>query len=227
MRTQLLLRSYRDRTALSKGPRTPYSRSTPIGQHEGRGRMPSPNPQSTCGLVGNSMNPRAPHGECRAGPVFYGRDENHTAPLESEVRLSSKSPLQYPGVDLPGEAEECDSSVVGTHLRSPFLNRGTPPRSASPERLEILRTDLIHTRSLATEELIDNLSDFSLGDGLTASLTSGVHHRVRDCRHDRHPRPCDHSSERPHWQWRHDEHGPLRLNVPSLPRELGEALPEV
>ncbi|KAI3369579.1 hypothetical protein L3Q82_024392 [Scortum barcoo] len=29
MRTKLLLRSYRDRTALSKGPRTPYSRSTP------------------------------------------------------------------------------------------------------------------------------------------------------------------------------------------------------
>ncbi|KAI3374598.1 hypothetical protein L3Q82_021178 [Scortum barcoo] len=29
MRTKLLLRSYRDRTALSKGPQTPYSRSTP------------------------------------------------------------------------------------------------------------------------------------------------------------------------------------------------------
>uniref|UniRef100_A0A672H1Y9 Endonuclease/exonuclease/phosphatase domain-containing protein n=1 Tax=Salarias fasciatus TaxID=181472 RepID=A0A672H1Y9_SALFA len=29
MRTRLLLRSYKDRTALNKGPRTPYSRSTP------------------------------------------------------------------------------------------------------------------------------------------------------------------------------------------------------
>ncbi|KAI3364832.1 hypothetical protein L3Q82_001018 [Scortum barcoo] len=62
MRTKLLLRSYRDRTALSKGPRTPYSHGAlPTEYHEGHGRMPSPDPQSTCGLVGQTpINPQAP-----------------------------------------------------------------------------------------------------------------------------------------------------------------------
>ncbi|KAI3359263.1 hypothetical protein L3Q82_002781 [Scortum barcoo] len=31
----------------------------------------------------------------------------------------SDSSLQYPGVDLPMEAEECDPPIVGTHLWSP------------------------------------------------------------------------------------------------------------
>ncbi|KAI3366477.1 hypothetical protein L3Q82_000612 [Scortum barcoo] len=88
MRTKLLLRSYRDRTALSKGPRTPYSWSTPH-------RIPRGNtvecflldPQSTCGLVGQTpINPQAPCGEYRAGPVFHDRDdqdENRIVPPES------------------------------------------------------------------------------------------------------------------------------------------------
>ncbi|KAI3369451.1 hypothetical protein L3Q82_007666 [Scortum barcoo] len=106
MRTKLLLRSYRDRTALSKGPRTPYSRSTPPTEyHEGHGRMPSPDPQSTCGLVGQTpINPQAPCGGYRAGPVFHDRDENRIVPPESEVGRPDyrpNSPLQYPGVDLP------------------------------------------------------------------------------------------------------------------------------
>ncbi|MED6279219.1 hypothetical protein CHARACLAT_032268, partial [Characodon lateralis] len=31
------------------------------------------------------------------------------------------SPLQYPGVDLTREAQECDLAVVGTHPLVPFL----------------------------------------------------------------------------------------------------------
>ncbi|KAI3367573.1 hypothetical protein L3Q82_026424 [Scortum barcoo] len=76
MRTKLLLRSYRDRTALSKGSRTPYSHGAPPTEyHEGHGRMPSPDPQSTCGLVGQTpINPQAPCGGYRAGPVFHDQD---------------------------------------------------------------------------------------------------------------------------------------------------------
>ncbi|KAI3364588.1 hypothetical protein L3Q82_011369, partial [Scortum barcoo] len=95
MRTKLLLRSYRDRTALSKGPWTPYFRGAlPTEYHEGHGRMPSPDPQSTCGLVGQTpINPQAPcGGEYRAGPVFHDQDENRIVPPESERRVSQDSP---------------------------------------------------------------------------------------------------------------------------------------
>ncbi|KAI3376212.1 hypothetical protein L3Q82_016719 [Scortum barcoo] len=91
-------RSYRDRTALSKGPRTPYSRSTPHRIPQGHGRMPSPDPQSTCGLVGQTpINPQAPCGGYRAGPVFHDRDENRIVPPESEGRLSAEfsSPVPW------------------------------------------------------------------------------------------------------------------------------------
>ncbi|KAI3362822.1 hypothetical protein L3Q82_001868 [Scortum barcoo] len=93
MRTKLLLRSYRDRTALSKGSRTPYScGALPTEYHEGHGRMPSPDPQSTCGLVGQTpINPQAPCGGYRAGPVFHDQDENRIVPPESsEGRLSAE-----------------------------------------------------------------------------------------------------------------------------------------
>ncbi|KAI3370594.1 hypothetical protein L3Q82_007165 [Scortum barcoo] len=99
MRTKLLLRSYRDRTALSKGPRTPYSHGAlPTEYHEGHGRMPSPDPQSTCGLVGQTpINPQAPCGGYRAGPVFHDQDENRIVPPESEGRLSAEfsSPVPW------------------------------------------------------------------------------------------------------------------------------------
>ncbi|KAI3365917.1 hypothetical protein L3Q82_000742 [Scortum barcoo] len=138
MRTKLLLRSYRDRTALSKGPRTPYSRSTPTEYHEGHGRMPSPDPQSTCGLVGQTpINPQAPCGGYRAGPVFHDQDENRIVPPESEGRLSAEfsSPVPWRR-DLPGEAEKCDPPVVGTHSPVPlFKEEGPPPQFATPEAL--------------------------------------------------------------------------------------------
>ncbi|KAI3369543.1 hypothetical protein L3Q82_007753 [Scortum barcoo] len=90
--------------------------------------MPSPDPQSTCGLVGQTpINPQAPCGEYRAGPVFHDRDETKTALflLNPRVDYRPNSPLQYPGVDLPGEAEKCHPPVVGTHSPVPFLKRGT------------------------------------------------------------------------------------------------------
>ncbi|KAI3369404.1 hypothetical protein L3Q82_007476 [Scortum barcoo] len=98
MRTKLLLRSYRDRTALSKGP-GPHTRGAlPTEYHEGHGRMPSPDPQSTCGLVGQTpINPQAPCGGYRAGPVFHDQDENRIVPPESEGRLSAEfsSPVPW------------------------------------------------------------------------------------------------------------------------------------
>ncbi|KAI3354612.1 hypothetical protein L3Q82_019114 [Scortum barcoo] len=90
MRTKLLLRSYRNRTALSKGPWTPYLHGVPPTEyHEGHGLMPSPDAQSTCGLVGQTpINPQAPYGGYRAGPVFHDRDENR--------KLSSPVPWRRP-----------------------------------------------------------------------------------------------------------------------------------
>ncbi|KAI3360247.1 hypothetical protein L3Q82_014560, partial [Scortum barcoo] len=73
VQTKLLLRSYRDRTALNLAKSTrPHTQSTPTEYHpDGHGRMPSPDPQSTCGLVGQTpINPQAPCGRYRAGPVF-------------------------------------------------------------------------------------------------------------------------------------------------------------
>ncbi|KAK3507331.1 hypothetical protein QTP70_014461, partial [Hemibagrus guttatus] len=52
------------------GPRSP--RAPPTECYEGHGRKPSPSPQNTCGLVGQTpMNSRAPCGGYRAGPVFH------------------------------------------------------------------------------------------------------------------------------------------------------------
>ncbi|KAI3368367.1 hypothetical protein L3Q82_008071 [Scortum barcoo] len=104
MRTKLLLRSYRDRTALSKGLPDPIlAEHSPTEYHEGHSRMPSnafsdPDPQSTCGLVGQTpINPQAPCGGYRAGPVFHDQDENRIVPPESEGRLSAEfsSPVPW------------------------------------------------------------------------------------------------------------------------------------
>ncbi|KAI3356940.1 hypothetical protein L3Q82_003579 [Scortum barcoo] len=152
--------------------------------------MPSPDPQSTCGLVGQTpINPQAPCGGYRAGPVFHDQDENRIVPLNPRVDYRPNSPLQYPGVDLPpGEAEKCDPPVVGTHSPVPLFKKrdhhpGLPLQRHCPQppcnvaeacqprqphniqRLEVLRADLIHPRRLATEELANYLSDFGLGDG--------------------------------------------------------------
>ncbi|KAI3356981.1 hypothetical protein L3Q82_003616 [Scortum barcoo] len=70
---------------LAKAPGPHTHRGAPHTEyHEGHGRMPSPDPQSTCGLVGQTpINPQAPCGRYRAGPVFHDRDENRIVPPES------------------------------------------------------------------------------------------------------------------------------------------------
>ncbi|MEQ2218603.1 hypothetical protein XENOCAPTIV_005547, partial [Xenoophorus captivus] len=88
MWTRLLLRLYRDRIALNKGILHSWS-----VHHGGHGRMPSPGPPNTCGpVVQIPMNPRAPCKGCRAGPVFKGQDENHTAPPEAKVEHQKGDP---------------------------------------------------------------------------------------------------------------------------------------
>ncbi|KAI3359945.1 hypothetical protein L3Q82_014300 [Scortum barcoo] len=84
---------------LAKAPGPHTRRSTPQTEyHEGHGRMPSPDPQSTCGLVGQTpINPQAPCGGYRAGPVFHDQDENRIVPPESEGRLLAEfsSPVPW------------------------------------------------------------------------------------------------------------------------------------
>ncbi|KAI3363115.1 hypothetical protein L3Q82_011765 [Scortum barcoo] len=59
MRTKLLLQSYREtEQPLAKAPGPHTHGALPTEYHEGHGRMPSPDPQSTCGLVGQTpINP--------------------------------------------------------------------------------------------------------------------------------------------------------------------------
>ncbi|KAI3371861.1 hypothetical protein L3Q82_006741 [Scortum barcoo] len=86
MRTKLLL-SGRTETEqpLAKAPGPHTHGALPTEYHEGHGRMPSPDPQSTCGLVGQTpINPQAPCGGYRAGPVFHDQDENRIVPPESK-----------------------------------------------------------------------------------------------------------------------------------------------
>ncbi|KAI3355813.1 hypothetical protein L3Q82_004222 [Scortum barcoo] len=141
MRTKLLLlRSIvqRPNSPFSKGPGPHTHGALPTEYHEGHGRMPSPDPQSTCGLVGQTpINPLAPCGGYRAGPLFHDQDENRIVPPESEVvDYRPNSPLQYPGVRPSREAEKCDPSVVGTHSPVPlFKKEGPPPQFATPEVL--------------------------------------------------------------------------------------------
>ncbi|KAK3546361.1 hypothetical protein QTP70_025767 [Hemibagrus guttatus] len=85
------------------GPRTP--RAPPTECHEGHGRMSSPSPQNTCGLVGQTpMKPRVPCGGYRAGSVFHDQDENRIAPPVSEVRLTVgiSSPVLWNRLSLGG-----------------------------------------------------------------------------------------------------------------------------
>ena len=105
--------SHSDKTGIewpvTKGhlPHTPGA--CPTGHFEGHSHKLSPDPQNTCGLVGQTPMPlTVPSWGYRAGPVFHGQNENTIAPLESEAQLAALSQLKHPVVDLPSEAEECD-----------------------------------------------------------------------------------------------------------------------
>ncbi len=122
MRTKLLLRLHRDRTALSNRPRTPYSQSNP--HRMTRGTQSNTFSKSTKHMwIGwaTPIHPPAPWKGYRAGPVFHDREENRTVLPESKVLHWPNSPLQYPGIEFPGEAEECDPPVIGTHTPVPLL----------------------------------------------------------------------------------------------------------
>ncbi|KAI3368326.1 hypothetical protein L3Q82_008034 [Scortum barcoo] len=180
---------------ISKGSRTPYSHGAPpqnttrdtveclLQIHKAHvdwlGKLP--------------INPQAPCGGYRAGPVQCSttRDENRIVPPESEgstIGHEFSSPVPWRR-DLPGEAEKCDPPVVGTHSPVPLFKRGTTtpvchtrgtvpnlhamlqkacqPRQPTTSRdFEVLRADLIHPGALPpTAELTNYLSDFGLGDG--------------------------------------------------------------
>ncbi|MEQ2232938.1 hypothetical protein ILYODFUR_016603 [Ilyodon furcidens] len=85
------------RDKIHHSPNQSPSGPCPTVHHEGQKQMPSPGPQNTCGLVGQtSLNPLVPYRGCRVGPVFHGRVENHTVPPEAEVRLSDGLSFSIP-----------------------------------------------------------------------------------------------------------------------------------
>ena len=69
-----------------------------------------------------TLPPVPPQGY-RAGLVFYSQEENYIAPLLSKVQLAARLSCPAPWRDLPGEAEECDSPVDGTHPLVPLLEK--------------------------------------------------------------------------------------------------------
>ncbi len=101
--------------------------------------------------------------------VQFSRARTKTALFLLNQKLYHRldAPLQYPGIDFSGEAEECDPPIVGTHPPVPLLKKGDhhpfcpvqkhcprPPRDVTEacqprqphhiQRLEVLREDLIH-----------------------------------------------------------------------------------
>ncbi len=108
MRAKLLLRSYRDRAALSNRACTHTPRAPPTGRQEGHSRMPSSNPQNT--WIGWA-NSHAPWKGYRAGPVFHDWDEN--CPVFTESAEFS-SPVPWHRLSRGGWGVWF-SPVVGTH----------------------------------------------------------------------------------------------------------------
>ncbi|KAI3364750.1 hypothetical protein L3Q82_000962 [Scortum barcoo] len=151
--------------------------------------MPSPDPQSTCGLVGQTpINPQAPCGGYRAGPVFHDQDENRIVPPESEGRLSAEfsSPVPWlrPSLGRLRSVIPCSWNTLSgplfkkrdhhpslphqRHCPQPPCNVAKACQPRQPhniQRFEVLRADLIHPRRLATAGALNYLSDFGLGDG--------------------------------------------------------------
>lgn len=92
----------------------------PTESHEGHGQRP-PDLQNTCSLVGQTpMNPWAPCGGYRAGPVFHSQDKNTFFLLNPRFNYQLNSPFQYPGVDF----EECDPLIIVEHPPVPLIKKG-------------------------------------------------------------------------------------------------------
>ncbi|KAK3521371.1 hypothetical protein QTP70_003424 [Hemibagrus guttatus] len=102
-------------------------RAPPTEFHKGHSRMPSPSPQNTCGLVGQTpTNPQAPYGEYRAGPVFHDQDKNCIVPPESEgafygmliglvIGLSRMMAEFSYGTGSCANPSDCPTIICGVH----------------------------------------------------------------------------------------------------------------
>lgn len=84
-------------------------------------KMPFPDRQNPCGLVGQTMNPQAPCGGYRAGPVFFEQNNNHIVPPGSRTlqrHVNQDSPTKYRGLKYSRWISEVTTVV---HLRVPSL----------------------------------------------------------------------------------------------------------
>ncbi len=104
--------------------------------------------------------------------MFHGPDENR---IDPRFYHWPDSPLQYPSIDFPGETEEYDPHIVGTHPPVPLLKKGGPVQSHCP-RLSRDATEPTTSRDLRYSGRISStpdanyLSDFSLGYGRVLHL---------------------------------------------------------
>jgi len=144
MRTKLLARSYRDRTAPIKGSSTPYSRSTPHRTPRGtQSNAFSKSIKNTCRVVGEV--PCSLYDPAEGVELVHcstARTKTTLLLLNPKFDYPADFPLQYLRIDLTREAEECDPPV-GTRPLVPLFKGeggGPPPRSAIPEALSLMST---------------------------------------------------------------------------------------
>ena len=136
MRTKLLLRSYIDCTALSRGPPTCTPRAPPTECHMGHGRMPSPSPQSTCGLVGaNSHDPSSTLQRVQSWSSVPRPGQKPHCSSWIRVWLSAEFSSPVPWNRLSRSWGVWSPNSWNTPFGPPFWIGGPPPWSASPEAL--------------------------------------------------------------------------------------------
>ncbi|MEQ2315406.1 hypothetical protein AMECASPLE_021940 [Ameca splendens] len=132
--------------------------------------MPSLGPQNTCGPVGQTpMNPRVPCKGCRAGPVFDGWDEDHTAlPDCPPVILLMKG-------GPPSLVCQSRGTVLDRHaMLKRHVNHDSPTTSR----------DLRYSGQILPVELFNHLGDINLGDESVQPRVPGLcfHQGMRDGR---------------------------------------------
>ncbi|KAK3562309.1 hypothetical protein QTP86_033325, partial [Hemibagrus guttatus] len=147
----------------------------------------------------------------------------HRHPTE-EAHFGHLYPGSYPfghdpelmTIDFPWEAEECDPPIVGTHPPVPLLKkRDHHPGLTILTILSCLRSPPSQPGSIGLLLQLDGIPYFQcppLCSGIAAAIGS------RDLMATA-PDGCINNGG--------GEHGPLRLDVPNLPRDLVETLPEV
>jgi len=98
----------------------------PTGFPGGHGHKPSPSPQSTCRLDGQTPMPPPPQ-PCKGKQLVHCS----TARTESTLFLQMlmfdnqpEPPFQHPGINFPGEAVQCDTPIIGEHTPVPLFENG-------------------------------------------------------------------------------------------------------